>query len=75
MPYKTNKDLPENVSKVLASHAQDIYREAFNHAWEQYANPQERRNDTSREETAHKVAWAAVKHIYEKTGNNWTAKK
>ncbi len=75
MPYKTNKDLPENVSKVLASHAQDIYREAFNHAWEQYANPQERRNDISREETAHKVAWAAVKHIYEKTGNNWTAKK
>ena len=75
MPYKTNKDLPENVSNVLASHAQDIYREAFNHAWEQYANPQERRNDASREETAHKVAWTAVKHIYEKTGNNWTAKK
>jgi cation transport regulator len=75
MQYKTNKDLPENVSNVLASHAQDIYREAFNHAWEQYANPQERRDDTSCEETAHKVAWAAVKHKYEKAGNTWTVKK
>jgi cation transport regulator len=30
MPYKTNKDLPENVTHVLPAHAQDIYREAFN---------------------------------------------
>lgn len=75
MPYKTNKDLPENVVHVLPVHAQDIYREAFNHAWQEYANPEERRGDASREETAHKVAWAAVKKKYKKIGNSWTAKE
>lgn len=30
MPYKTKSDLPESVKHVLPSHAQDIYKEAFN---------------------------------------------
>lgn len=75
MPYKTNKDLPENVIQVLPAHAQDIYREAFNHAWQEYASPEERRGDASQEETAHKVAWSAVKKKYEKIGYAWTAKE
>lgn len=75
MPYKTNRDLPKNITRVLPAHAQDIYREAFNHAWQEYANPEERRDNASQEETAHKVAWAAVKRKYEKTEDRWTAKK
>lgn len=75
MPYKTNKDLPPNITQVLPAHAQDIYREAFNHAWQEYARREDRRGDASQEETAHKVAWAAVKKKYEKTGNKWIAKK
>ena len=75
MPYKTNNDLPTNVTHVLPVHAQDIYREAFNHAWQEYANPDERRDNASREETAHEVAWSAVKKKYEKTGDTWTAKE
>lgn len=35
MPYKTKSDLPESVKHVLPSHAQDIYKEAFNSAWDQ----------------------------------------
>ncbi|WP_213994174.1 putative cation transport regulator ChaB [Sodalis sp. dw_96] len=66
MPYKSNNSLPDSVSHVLPKHAQDIYREAFNHAWDQYEEKAERRGDESREETAHKVAWAAVKHKYKK---------
>ena len=66
MPYKSNKDLPESVRDNLPAHAQEIYREAYNSAWEQYDEPEERRGDASREETAHKVAWAAVKKKYEK---------
>lgn len=62
MPYKTKSDLPESVKHVLPSHAQDIYKEAFNSAWDQYKDKEDRRDDASREETAHKVAWAAVKH-------------
>jgi cation transport regulator len=66
MPYKTRADLPENVRNVLPEHAQDIYMEAFNSAWDQYDEPEERPGASSREETAHRVAWAAVKRKYEK---------
>lgn len=32
MPYKTKRELPDNVQNVLLAHAQDIYKEAFNSA-------------------------------------------
>ena len=32
MPYKTKRELPDNVKNVLPEHAQDIYKEAFNSA-------------------------------------------
>lgn len=66
MPYNTNSDLPERVRGNLPQHAQDIYREAFNSAWEQYEDPSKRRGNETQEETAHKVAWSAVKNEYEK---------
>jgi cation transport regulator len=66
MPYKDVKDLPESVRDNLPKHAQEIYLEAFNNAWDQYAKPEARRGSASREETAHKVAWSAVKKVYEK---------
>ncbi|WP_413739004.1 putative cation transport regulator ChaB [Sodalis sp. RH21] len=76
MPYKSNSSLPDSVTNVLPKHAQDIYREAFNHAWDQYEDKSERRGDESREETAHKVAWAAVKHGYQKGDDDrWHPKK
>lgn len=74
MPYQHNADLPDSVRNNLPTHAQDIYREAFNNAWDQYADPDERRGNASREETAHKVAWAAVKKVYVKTDEGWTRK-
>lgn len=76
MPYAKRNDLPESVKNVLPAHAQDIYQQAFNHAWTQYKDPDDRRDDASREEVAHKVAWAAVKHEYEKGDDNkWHPKK
>ncbi|STK36172.1 Cation transport regulator [Escherichia coli] len=72
---KTKSDLPESVKHVLPSHAQDIYKEAFNSAWDQYKDKDDRRDDASREETAHKVAWAAVKHEYAKGDDDKWHKK
>ena len=46
MPYTENSDLPKVVKNNLPLHAQDIYREAFNHAWEQYKLPEKRRDPT-----------------------------
>jgi cation transport regulator len=66
MPYDRNSELPESVRNALPEHAQDIYRGAFNSAWDRYDDPEKRRDDQSREQTAHQIAWAAVKKQYEK---------
>jgi cation transport regulator len=66
MPYKNTSELPDSVKHVLPPHAQDIYKEAFNSAYEQYKDPEDRRDDADREEVSHRVAWSAVKKVYEK---------
>ena len=57
MPYKNLSDLPDSVKDNLPKHAQDIYRAAYNSAWNEYKDPDERRDDASREEVSHRVAW------------------
>ncbi|HVZ13687.1 MAG TPA: ChaB family protein [Bauldia sp.] len=67
MPYQSVDELPASVRDHLPPHAQEIYRAAFNNAWEEYRD----RLPQDREQTAHRVAWAAVKHRYRKEGPNW----
>ncbi|HML94106.1 MAG TPA: putative cation transport regulator ChaB [Thermodesulfobacteriota bacterium] len=74
MPYDRKSELPDSVKDNLPKHAQEIYKEAYNSAWDEYKDPDERRGDASREETAHKVAWAAVKNKYEKKDGKWRKK-
>jgi len=62
MPYSSNLELPPAVRNHLPAHAQDIFREAFNHAWQEYRGDEER---------AFRVAWAAVKRGYRKRGRDW----
>lgn len=67
MPYEKVQDLPDSVRDNLPKHGQEIYRAAFNNAWEEYDQDEER---------AHRVAWAAVKHKYEKNEHgNWVERK
>lgn len=66
MPYKTDGDLPDAVKDNLPRHAQDIWREAFDGAWEEYADPKKRRGKESHEAASARVAWAAVEHEYHK---------
>jgi cation transport regulator len=68
VPYDHNAELPKPVRDHLPEHAQTIYREAFNHAWQQYAD------DPEHEEIAHRVAWSAVKRKYRKAGARWAPK-
>lgn len=58
MPYRSNDQLPPSVRNHLPLHAQDIYRETFNHAWTSYAH------SGRQEQIAHRVAWTAVKRQY-----------
>ena len=66
MPYATIDELPGAV-RHLPEHAQEIFRAAFNAAWDSYA----RRGPQAQEETAFRVAWAAVKKRYRKVGDRW----
>lgn len=66
MPFNNISELPDSVQNVLPKHAQDIYKEAFNNAWDEYEDPKDRRGDSDREEVAHRVAWSAVKSKYQK---------
>lgn len=76
MPYHQRNELPDNVKDNLPHHAQEIYMEAYNSAWEQYEDPKERQDDRSREETSHAVAWSAVKKQYEtNTEGEWVKKR
>jgi cation transport regulator len=74
MPYDSISELPDSVAGSLPKKAQEIFLAAFNNAWDEYADPDDRRGDASREETAFKVAWAAVKQQYEKQGDRWQRK-
>jgi cation transport regulator len=69
MPYSQNSDLPPAVRNHLPVHAQDIYREAFNHAFAAHTG------DPRQEEAAHRIAWAAVKRRYVKEGDTWVARR
>lgn len=69
MPYRTNHDLPLSVRSHLPDHAQDIYREAFNHAYRAHAG------EADRERRAHMIAWAAVKRSYVKDGETWVPRQ
>jgi cation transport regulator len=75
MPYKSNDELPDSVRNSLPEHGQEIYRKAFNAAWDEYKNPEDRKGDDSREEVSHKVAWAAVKNEYYKDDGEWVRDK
>ncbi len=68
MPYRTNAELPPGVRGHLPEHAQDIYREAFNHAYATHAG------DPRQEEAAHRIAWSAVKRGYVKVDDRWVAR-
>ena len=77
MPYDKNQNLPPSVQNHLPEQAQNIYREAFNHAFVEYQDPKKKRNkNDSVEEVCHRVAWSAVKNKYSKGADgNWHSKE
>lgn len=69
MPYTSIDDLPSGVQDNLPKHAQEIYQSAYNSAYEDH------KDDEDAKQTAHRIAWSAVKRKYEKSSNgNWHKK-
>ena len=65
MPYEMITQLPDGVKNNLPKHAQEIHKEAFNSAEEQYGE----------ESRAYRVSWRVVEQKYEKNeSGNWVEK-
>ena len=62
VPYKMITQLPDGVKNNLPKDAQEIYKEAFNSAEEQYGE----------EGRAHRVSWRVVEQKNE--SGNWVEK-
>lgn len=63
MPKDTKKDLPGTVQRSPAK-AQRTYRKTLESAHEEYDS----------EERAHRTAYGALKHSFEKVGDHWEPK-
>ena len=66
MPYRVSADLPPSVRGRLP--AQDISRQAFNHAYAEHEG------DPRQEEAAFRIVCAAVKRRYRKFGDQGVEK-
>ena len=55
MPYNNISELPDSIKNNLPKEAQQIFMAAFNNAFED--------ND---EETSIKIAWSAVKNVFDR---------
>ena len=74
MPYKSIEALPAPVKKALPKGALQIFRKVFNSAIKEYADPEKRRGNDSKDTVARKVAWSVVKKTYRKAGDHWVKK-
>ena len=64
MPAKKDEDLPSTIARS-DEHAKAIYSETLDSAEQEYGDG----------ERAHRTAFAALKHSYEKVGDHWEAKE
>lgn len=64
MPRTRKQDLPDTIRRSSAK-AQRTFAEALDSAHEQYGS----------EERAHRTAYAALKHSFEKVGDHWEPKE
>lgn len=73
MFYNNNNDLPDDIKKDLPIHARDIFRKAFNEAWQKYEAADEVSNiEESKMNFANKQAWDAVNdRFYKNEYEEW----
>lgn len=67
--YRFIAELPKDVREKLPIHAQEIYKKAYNYAWDRFSSPGTQQTLSLRQDIAHKVAWTAVKNTYSASEN------
>jgi cation transport regulator len=63
MIFTSNEELPQSVRAYLPPHAQDTYRLIANQLVDRWGVP-----DVG---SAHRLAWAAIKQLYERRDGTW----
>lgn len=64
-PYHSNSQLPPEIRK-LPTEAQEIYRGAYNRAWQEHSRADKRAGGLSRHQASDRIAWAAVNKEFRK---------
>jgi cation transport regulator len=72
MHYETVKQLPVTIRDVLPDEAMEIYRKAYNQAWERF--DQDANRGLNQQGLAHQQAWGAVKQEYVFDLDEWHRK-
>jgi cation transport regulator len=61
MRYENKSELPPTIRDILPEHAQDLYLQAYQKAWDEY---EEGQGYLSRDTMAHQQGYTAVRHEY-----------
>jgi len=70
------KEATYAVLERLPKRAQEIYEETFSVAYDEIEDADSLEGELQREESAHRVAWAAVKRQYERNASGkWHKRK
>jgi cation transport regulator len=72
MQYETVKQLPVTIRDTLPDKAQEIYRKAYNQAWEEFDKEDHR--GLNQQGLAHQQAWMAVGQEYVFDLDQWHLK-
>ena len=72
MRFETIKQLPVTIRDTLPDKAQEIYRKAYNQAWDEFEEDDHR--GLNQQGLAHQQAWMAVKQEYVFDLDQWHRK-
>jgi cation transport regulator len=61
MRYENKSELPPTIRDILPEHAQELYLQAYQKAWDEY---EEGQGYLSRDTMAHQQGYTAVQHEY-----------
>ncbi|MDF2176730.1 ChaB family protein [Aliiglaciecola sp. CAU 1673] len=75
MSYVDCAHLPDYIQDDLPPEGQELYRVAFNLAWDKYEDEEKRDKDYTREELSHMAAWREIKDHYRQRENGKWVKK
>ena len=73
MTQDITANIPETLRQKLPGQALDVYKEAFQSAWDRYKVRKHRENRMTREQVAHSFALSQIENQFAMTEKGWKA--